>query len=72
MLQRMGWKGSGLGAKEQGISDPVAPGEVRDTPQDRFRGLGVPTPQTDPYEAFRKNKGQAFINRMKARAGEKS
>ncbi|KAK4325591.1 hypothetical protein Pmani_003834 [Petrolisthes manimaculis] len=71
MLRKMGWGGSGLGAKEQGISDPVAAGEVRDTPQDRFRGLGVPTAQTDPYEAFRKNKGQAFINRMKARAEEK-
>lgn len=71
MLRKMGWGGSGLGVKEQGISDPVAAGEVRDTPQDRFRGLGVPTAQTDPYEAFRKNKGQAFINRMKARAEEK-
>ncbi|KAG7165580.1 Calcium homeostasis endoplasmic reticulum protein-like 2 [Homarus americanus] len=71
MLRKMGWGGSGLGVKEQGISDPVAAAEVRDTPQDRFRGLGVPSAQTDPYEAFRKNKGQAFINRMKARAEEK-
>ncbi|XP_069162329.1 calcium homeostasis endoplasmic reticulum protein isoform X2 [Procambarus clarkii] len=71
MLRKMGWGGSGLGAKEQGISDPVAAADVRDTPQERFRGLGVPSAQTDPYEAFRKNKGQAFINRMKARAEEK-
>lgn len=71
MLRSMGWSGTGLGAKEQGIAFPISAGEVRETPQERFRGLGVPTPQSDPYEAFRKNKGQAFINRMKARAEEK-
>lgn len=71
MLRKMGWGGSGLGAKEQGIANPIECSEVRDTPQERFRGLGVPSAQSDPYEAFRKNKGQAFINRMKARAEEK-
>ncbi|XP_068208038.1 calcium homeostasis endoplasmic reticulum protein-like isoform X2 [Palaemon carinicauda] len=71
MLRKMGWGGSGLGVKEQGISDPVSAAEIRDSPQERFRGLGVPSVQSDPYEAFRKNKGQAFINRMKARAEEK-
>ena len=72
MLRKMGWGGLGLGAKEQGISDPIAAADPRDgAASDRFRGLGVPSSQNDPYEAFRKNKGQAFINRMKARAEEK-
>lgn len=71
MLRKMGWGGSGLGVKEQGISDPVSAADIRESPQERFRGLGVPSVQSDPYEAFRKNKGQAFINRMKARAEEK-
>ena len=70
MLRSMGWSGTGLGAKEQGITQPIAAAEVRSS-QETFRGLGVPTAQSDPYEAFRKNKGQAFINRMKARAEEK-
>ena len=30
MLQRMGWKGAGLGAEETGIVEPVKGGEVRD------------------------------------------
>ena len=30
MMQRMGWKGSGLGSEEAGITEPVRGGEVRD------------------------------------------
>ena len=71
MLRKMGWGGSGLGLKEQGIENPIDAGDVRDNPQDRFRGLGIPTAKNDPFEAFRKNKGKAFISRMKARAEEK-
>lgn len=72
MLRKMGWGGTGgLGLKEQGIENPIDAGEVRDNPQERFRGLGIPTAKNDPFEAFRKNKGKAFITRMKARAEEK-
>ena len=71
MLRKMGWGGSGLGAKEQGIENPIDAGDVRESPQERFRGLGIPSSKNDPYEAFRKNKGKAFITRMKARAEEK-
>lgn len=63
----LGWGGAGLGAAEQGIQDPVDAGDVRDR-QDMYKGIG--SNLNDPYENFRKSKGQAFINRMKARAEE--
>lgn len=63
-----GWGGAGLGASEQGIQDPISGGEVRDR-QDQYKGIGINL--NDPFENFRKSKGQAFINRMKARAEEK-
>lgn len=34
-----------------------------------FQGVGMN--MNDPYENFRKNKGAAFITRMKARADDK-
>ncbi|XP_075731709.1 SR-related CTD associated factor 6 isoform X2 [Rhipicephalus microplus] len=64
LLRKMGWGGAGLGASEQGIQDPIHPGDVRDR-QDLYKGVGINL--HDPYENFRKSKGQAFINRMKAR-----
>ena len=39
MLQRMGWKGAGLGAEETGIVEPVKGGEVRER-ADMYRGMG--------------------------------
>lgn len=70
MLKRMGWGGSGgLGAHEQGIDAPISGGDVRDK-QDQFKGVGCN--MNDPYENFRKNKGAAFITRMKARAEERT
>nr|XP_054920425.1 calcium homeostasis endoplasmic reticulum protein-like isoform X1 [Dermacentor andersoni] len=64
LLRKMGWGGAGLGAAEQGIQDPIHPGDIRDR-QDLYKGVGINL--HDPYENFRKSKGQAFINRMKAR-----
>ncbi|KAL3270232.1 hypothetical protein HHI36_009287 [Cryptolaemus montrouzieri] len=69
MLKKMGWGGSGLGANEQGIDAPISGGDVRDK-QDQFKGVGCNL--NDPYENFRKNKGAAFITRMKARAEERA
>ncbi|KAB0790130.1 hypothetical protein PPYR_11957 [Photinus pyralis] len=69
MLRKMGWGGSGLGANEQGIDSPISGGDVRDR-QDQFKGIGCDL--NDPYENFRKNKGAAFITRMKARAEERA
>lgn len=60
----MGWGGKGLGAKEQGIVNPIEAGEVRDR-QDKFKGIGLDN--SDPFEQFRKNKSQGFISRMQAR-----
>lgn len=68
MLRKMGWSGAGLGSKEQGIEAPITGGEVRDK-VDQYKGIGVNL--HDPYENFRKSKGQAFITRMKARAEER-
>lgn len=69
MLQKMGWSAGGLGAAGQGIAEPISGGAVRDR-QDQYKGVGVNL--NDPYENFRKNKGAAFITRMKERALERS
>nr|XP_024217822.1 calcium homeostasis endoplasmic reticulum protein [Halyomorpha halys] len=69
MLKKMGWSGAGLGVKEQGIETPIQGGDIRDR-SDQYKGVGVNL--NDPYENFRKSKGQAFITRMKARAEERS
>jgi len=71
MLMKMGWGGSGtgLGSKQQGIDSPIQSGEVRDK-KDMYKGVGLN--MNDPFENFRKNKGAAFIHRMRTRAEEKS
>jgi calcium homeostasis ER protein len=69
LLRKMGWGGAGLGANEQGIEAPISGGEIRDR-VDQYKGVGVNL--NDPYENFRKSKGQAFITRMKARAEERA
>ena len=66
-MQKMGWKGSGLGSEESGIVDPISGGEVRDK-NEKFRGVGV---RSDPFEAFRKAKSGSFYHRMKERDGKK-
>jgi len=68
MLQKMGWKGTGLGSQESGILDPVSGGEVRDK-MDQYRGMG--TPGADPFESFRKQRAGAFRSRMMNKAEEK-
>lgn len=36
MLMKMGWAGSGLGNKNQGIEEPISAGDVRDR-QDMYK-----------------------------------
>ncbi|KAH0549307.1 calcium homeostasis endoplasmic reticulum protein [Cotesia glomerata] len=69
LMKKMGWSGAGLGANEQGIEAPISGGEIRDK-NDQYKGVGINL--NDPYENFRKSKGQAFITRMKARAEERA
>lgn len=65
VLSSLGWSGSGgLGAKEQGIQDPIKGGDVRDK-WDQYKGVGVSL--DDPYENYRRNKSYNFVARMKAR-----
>jgi len=68
LLKKMGWGGAGLGSKEQGIDTPISGGDVRDR-TDQYKGVGISL--NDPYENFRKNKGKAFIHRMRTRAEER-
>ena len=66
MLQRMGWRGAGLGAGEEGMVEPVQGGEVRD--KGEYRGMGV---GSDPFESFRKQRAGAFYTRMRDKAEER-
>ena len=63
----MGWGGAGLGSQEQGIAEPIQGGEVRDK-TDRYKGMGV---GSDPFEEYRKNRGNQFVARMRNRDEEK-
>jgi len=67
MLQKMGWKGAGLGAGESGIVEPIQRSEVRDK-GDLYRGMGT---GVDPFESFRKQRAGAFYTRMKDKAEER-
>lgn len=71
MLMKMGWSGTGtgLGTQGQGIETPISGGDVRDR-KDMYKGVGISL--NDPYENFRKNKGAAFVHRMKSRAEERT
>lgn len=63
MMQRMGWKGTGLGSGEGGITEPVKGGEIRDR-SDQYKGVGI---DNDPFLAFRKAKSGTFYTKMKGR-----
>lgn len=63
LLQKMGWKGSGLGSQETGRTEPVSGGEVRDR-SDQYRGVGVAPPGSDPFDSFRKQRAGFFYTRM--------
>ena len=67
MLQKMGWRGAGLGAEESGIVEPIKGGEVRDR-SDQYKGMGV---SKDPFESFRKQRAGAFYTRMRDKAEER-
>ncbi|BFY99812.1 hypothetical protein BsWGS_02851 [Bradybaena similaris] len=68
LLKKMGWGGRGLGAEEQGMTDPVEAADVRDR-NDMHKGIGIDL--RDPFEQFRKNKSQGFTHRMKTRDDDK-
>ena len=62
----MGWTGSGLGSSNQGIEEPISAGDVREG-SSKFLGIGAEVPSSssnDPYENFRRSRGQAFMERI--------
>ncbi|KAI1280806.1 Calcium homeostasis endoplasmic reticulum protein [Halotydeus destructor] len=70
LLKKMGWQGCGLGAKEQGIQEPISGGEVRDQ-QDMYKGVGLSSGPADVYEAYRRNRGQKFMDRITGKVERK-
>jgi len=66
MMQRMGWKGQGLGSQESGITEPISGGEVRDK-QDQYKGMGI---EKDPFEDFRKMRAGGYYKRVKDYQGK--
>ncbi|KAG5681903.1 hypothetical protein PVAND_011308 [Polypedilum vanderplanki] len=66
LLKKLGWQSGGLGVSNQGISQPISGGEVRDR-NDFYKGIGMSN-VNDPYENFRKNRSNNFITRMKSRS----
>merc|ERR1712013_671158 len=67
MMQRMGWKGQGLGSQESGITEPISGGEVRDK-QDQYKGMGI---EKDPFEDFRKMRAGGYYKRVKDTKGNR-
>lgn len=65
----MGWQGGGLGLKEQGREAPIEAGEARAN-IDKFAGIGL-AGKADPFENFRKQRSQGFMDRMKTRDPKK-
>ena len=45
-------------------TDPISAGEVRDK-VDQYKGIGTRLAANDPYESYRRNKGQAYIQRIR-------
>lgn len=66
MMQKMGWKGAGLGSQESGITEPISGGEVRDK-QDQYKGMGI---EKDPFEDFRKMRAGGYYKRVKDYQGK--
>lgn len=60
LMAKMGWEGKGLGAKEQGIEEPVTGGEVRDKTE-QYRGLGS---KPDIYDEYRKQMSTQMAKRL--------
>jgi len=64
MLKKMGWSGAaGLGASEQGIQEPIRASDTRES-QDMYKGIGLNVGPSDEFEAYRRNRGQMFMNRI--------
>ena len=60
LLLLLGWEGAGLGARGQGIQEPIEGGEARDK-TNQFAGVGIN--MKDPFQQFRRNKSYTFNRR---------
>ena len=52
------------------LLDPIKGGELREQ-NELYKGVGVTNVTNDPFEKFRKNKGQAFLQRISQGRNEK-
>ena len=44
--------------------DPISAGDVRDK-VDQYKGVGTSLGASDVFESYRRNKGQAYIQRIR-------
>lgn len=70
LLKKLGWTGTGLGAKQAGIAEPIKGGEIR-SKNEQFLGVGKKEKE-DEFAQFRQKRSESYRSRFAERAAERS